>query len=394
LVATTIAASTLVLGSGIAHAAAPSGTGWDDVNDSIVGSGSDTTFNFMQRSDVLYNQAQGCETNNTFSSAVGNTYGQCLTAGTANATTLTTGNWDHDYATEKYPTGSGAGRSELLAGSVDFARSSASASAPDLSFWGYAKDGLAIITLGTRASGDLSKAQIQSIWNCSVTDWGTLLTGTPNGETIEPVGMNASSGTKATFQAYLGFDPNAGTCVKKLSSGIFPFENDVKPIVNDTVINEDNAIWWMSYGEYRAFSYKRGSAKVWSVGGVDVSAATVANDSYVGLTRFLYHVTKKTAAVPASTTVGAAYDVVGATAVGSGTYTADTTGTVADGGRAGAVREYTRFICKPQASHSANDFTGLSNYAEYTAIFNATGFIRVPSAQRTPGAGLCKYVAG
>ena len=403
LVATAVAASTLILGAGIAHAGvAPEPTGWDDSNDQIVGAGSDTTFNFMQRSDVLYNQAQGCETNNTFSTAVGNTYGKCLTAAGKNDTTLTTGNYDHDYVVERFPTGSGAGRSEVLAGLADFARSSSISANNDLSYWGYAKDAIAVVTFGTRSVGNLTKAQIQGIFNCSITDWGTI-TGNPAdvGQTIVPFTMNAASGTKATFQSYLGSaDVNAGACKRKLISGIDPFENDSKPIEADAAtgaFNLNNAIWWMSFGEYKAFSYKRGTAKAWSVDGVDASNATTADDTY-GITRFLYHVTKKADAQPASTAVGAAYDVVGGVdtdpATAGNQWGPDTTNTVANGGKAGAVREYTRFICKPSSAHSANDFTGNSNFLEYTAIYSATGFIRVPSAQRTPGAGVCKYVAG
>ena len=82
LVATAVAASTLALGAGVASATPPSNTGHDDKADTIVGSGSDTTFNFIQKSDLLYNQGQGCNTWNTSgsTSGSGDAFGNCLPA--------------------------------------------------------------------------------------------------------------------------------------------------------------------------------------------------------------------------------------------------------------------------------------------------------------------------
>jgi ABC-type phosphate transport system substrate-binding protein len=370
LAATVLVAATLIGASGIAGATSPEPSGFDDHADSIVGSGSDTTYPFITRSDRLYNESLGCDTNNNYGQ-VG--YGDCLaTSGTANVK----GDWDHDVVSERYPTGSGAGISALQNGDYDFARSSRAPKASgesDLNFWAFGKDGLVIETYGTRTPGNLTKAQIQGIYNCTITSWQTITgNGADAGKTIQPWGMNPSSGTKATFDAYLGFDTNSHSCVKQLSSGIYPFENDSKPVLADAGVDANNAIWFGSYAEFKSWTYKRQTAKSWTVDGVAPSAGTISNNSY-GLTRFIYHVTKKTAVTDSSP--------AGGEALGG-----------ADTGKAGAVREYTKFLCKGQSSHDNNSFTGLTNYQELTQIYSDTGYIRLPVGERTNG--VCRLVPG
>lgn len=369
LVASLLAMATLFSVAGLAGAANPEPTGWDDVNDQVIGSGSDTTYAFMQKFELLYNQAQGCETINTVGDP---NLGKCITP--VNASTATKGNWDHDYFVGKYPNGSSAGIKALQQGLVDYARSSRapkSSGETDLNFWAFAKDALAMVTYGTRTPGNFTKAQIVGIYNCSITNWFQITGNSSDvGKVIQPVGMNPSSGTKATFDTYLGFDANSGPCVKKLQNGAFPTENDAKQITNDPTIDLNNAVWWSSYGEFRAYGYKRQSGKSWSVDGVSPSSATISNNTY-SITRFIYHVTPKTS-------------VTGTPG------TENLTG--ADGGKAGAVREFTRFLCKTPANHDLNDFSGLSNYDELSGIYSSTGFIRLPSTERTNG--LCKLVAG
>lgn len=366
--------ATLVSGAFTSMAgAAPEPSGWDDVNDQVVSSGSDTTYNVMQRFETLYNQGLGCDTVNTSFATVPNNGGTCL-LGAAQTSTEFRANWDHDFFVGKYPTGSSAGIAALKNGSVDYARSSRAGGASDtaLNFWAFGKDALAIVTFGSRATGNLTIAQLQGIYNCSITNWNQIDPSYPSA-TIEPVGMNSSSGTYATFNTLVGVTANNGTCVKRVGAdpaavppvlGTFPFENDVKPIIDDPQINEENAIWWMSWAEFRSFSYKRGSAKAWSINSQPLSASTVNNNNYP-LTRLIYHVTQDSiTAAPASS------DVTGP-----------------DGGKQGAVREFTEFMCKPDTAlaHGPNQFTGRSNYLELGAAYTATGFLRVPVAQRTNG---------
>ena len=119
-----------------------------------------------------------------------------------------------------------------------------------------------MVTMNGRAPGNITKAQLQGIYNCSITTWDQITgNGADAGKVIQPVGMNAASGTNSTFQSYLGFDPNAGACVKKLSNGQFPLENDTKPVLADAGIDSANAIWWMSFAEWKSYPYKRQSAQ-------------------------------------------------------------------------------------------------------------------------------------
>ena len=352
------------------------GTGWDGVNQILLGQGSDTTYLMMQGVTNVYNAAPGCETDNASGSA---TLGQCILPPGQSRTDVK-GNWDHDVTTEMFPTGSGAGIKALQLSQVDFARSSRgpkTSGESDLNFFAYAKDGLAMITMAGRSAANLTKSQIQGIYNCTITDWSTL--GFPAG-TIAPYGMNTSSGTYASMVTFLGFDPNAGACVKKLGNGDLPFENDVKQIAGPgalaaDVANAPNAFWWGSYAELKTYAYKAQTAEFWSVDGVAISNGTIANNSY-GAKRFVYHVAKKVDATP--------------TLAGTGTGTGDMGGTVS--GKGGGVREFTEFICKPKVDHTTSLNTGNSNYDDLTSVIVNSGFQRTPSAERTNGA--CRVEAG
>ena len=301
------------------------------------------------------------------------TLGQCVLP-PGQSRTDQKGNWDHDVAIQQYPTGSSAGVKALTLNQIDFARSSRgpkSSGESAANFFAYAKDGIAILTMGGRAAGNLTKAQIQGIYNCTITNWATL--GYPAG-TIKPYSMNTSSGTYATFQTYLGFDPNAGTCVQKLGNGDTPFENDVKQITGPgalaaDVANAPNAIWWGSFADLKTYGYKRQSAEFWSVDGVAITNGNIANNSY-GAKRFVYHVAKKADATP--------------TLAGTGAGTGNMTGTTT--GKGGGVREFTEFICKPKVDHTASFATGNSLYDDLTGAIVNEGFQRIPTAERTNGA--------
>jgi hypothetical protein len=95
----------------------------------------------------------------------------------------------------------------------------------------------------------------------------------------------------------------------------------------------------------------------------------VSNNSWPA-TRFIYHVTKNADAAPDAATD----NVLGG-----------------DSGKSGAVRELTEFMCKTSANHSINEGSGLSNYDELTKAYTDTGFLRVPSTERTNG--ICRVVA-
>jgi len=74
LVAGALASATLITGVGTAGALAPEPSGYDDLPDQILAGGSDTTYRINQEFDVVYNQAKGCDTINSFpTSPLGNT---------------------------------------------------------------------------------------------------------------------------------------------------------------------------------------------------------------------------------------------------------------------------------------------------------------------------------
>ena len=156
--------------------AAPPGSGWDDTPDVVVGGGSDTTYLVMQRLEVRFNGTPGCTINTGTSSA---TKGKCSPAG---QTTPTNGNFDHDVFVSATPTGSSAGVNALLPTGVqynpaiDYARSSRGPSgteATSVTFWGYARDAIAVITFGSRGTVALTKQNLIDLYTCqpNADDW-------------------------------------------------------------------------------------------------------------------------------------------------------------------------------------------------------------------------------
>lgn len=395
-------AGTLLSATGVQ--AAPPGGGWDDVPDVVVGGGSDTTYLVSQRLEVLYNGAPGCtiQTGNTAGK------GACSPAG---QTTPTNGNFDHDIMVSATPTGSGAGVNALLptgvqyTPAIDFARSSRGASgteANDVTFWGYARDGIAVLTFGTRSGVALSKQDLIDIYTCAKTDWSQF--GGAAG-TIIPWNMNSASGTRSSFYSYLGIggtgQPAIGSCVRAITagngagvaSGTLPFENDVKPILADkgpdgsfgtADDDENNYIWWMSFGNWLTYPFTK-NGKVDGTGAainsntvaVDGLAPTSGNifDSTYPLVRTLYMATRETDAdcnsVPG--TDGACNNV--GNAVYGGT-----------SGKGGAVRQFTQWLCSPNTSqHATNPVTGANYRNEIVKALNTEGFQQLATSAVVPG---------
>ncbi len=353
-----------------------SGTGWNDTPDRIVGGGSDTTYAWHQLVEKLYNQAGGCRVITTSSSPQ---KGNCQT-GAAQDQTDFTGNWDHDVTVSAYPTGSSAGVAELTAagtGLYDYARSSRgpkTSGESGTTFWGVAKDAVAIVNFPGRAAGNLTDQEIKDIYSCTKTDWSQVAGGTLGSGPIVPIGMNPDSGTYATFQSFLGFAPNNGSCVVGLNGAktTYPFENDVKQLNENAFLsaNKGNVIWWMSAAVWKSYLFKRQDAQINTVNTRSpIVPAQVASGQYP-ITRFIYHVTRTADAAP----VGSTDELTGGTS-----------------GKSGAVREFTEFLCKNPARHGLNEFSGLSNSVELGKAYTATGFLQVPSAQRTNG--VCAVIA-
>ncbi len=372
--------------------AAPPGSGWDDTPDVVVGGGSDTTYLVMQRLEVLFNGTPGCTINTGTSSA---TKGKCSPAG---QTTPTNGNFDHDVFVSATPTGSSAGVNALLPTGVqynpaiDYARSSRGPSgteATDVTFWGYARDAIAVVTFGTRSGVALTKQDLIDIYTCVKTDWSQF--GQPAG-TIIPWDMNTTSGTYSTFRSWLG-NPTFGTCVRKLATtGAGPFENDVKPLLADqgpvagygADDDENNYLWWISFGNWQTYPYTANgkvdgtgaaiSSNLVTVDGTNPSDSTITDGSYAIL-RTLYHATRELDA-DCNTVPGTDGVCNNAGAAVYGTTT----------GKGGAVRGFTEWICRTSnTQHQTNPVTGRGYRSEIVTALNLEGFQQVPTGLRTTG---------
>jgi uncharacterized protein len=365
----------------LSAATVPEPSGFDGIPQLIVGGGSDTTYLAMQRLENLYNATPGCALNTTSTSA---DKGKCL----AGSTDGLKGNYDHDVAVGATPVGSSGGLAALLSSgsqynpAIDYARASrgpnAGAETQQLNFWGYARDAIVVTSFGNRIGVSLTKQDLKDIYSCTKTNWSQF--GSAPG-TINPWDMQSSSGTYSVFKAYLD-NITFGSCVRKLSTAIAPFENDVKPLLGDpgtTAANVNDMLWFMSFGNWQTYpATKQGtvagspvSTNIVAVDGTTPSNATVTNNSYA-IVRTLYHVTKAADVAP-----GVGPDVTGA-----------------DNGKAGAVRELTRWLCKTSnAQHETNLVTGRGMRTEIVLVINAEGFQQTPAGLRTPGFACAVTVA-
>jgi hypothetical protein len=266
----------------------------------------------------------------------------------------------------------------------------------------------------------LTPNQLFNIWNCSGGTgaggrmrWSDVipsLAGQPRGNAlIEPWGMNSSAGTFATFQTFIqqnasgvpaNWSPNGQSCDRKLQSGLFPLENDIKFEVNDPVTlstdpasvdNPDNWIMWGSFGVFSAFPYTSNYTRQAHsyqlvpapINGITPSSSGIIANSYP-IGRTLYHVTLKRDADCVKTAGVCDFAGNPGPAIAAGGNDLNVTG--GSGGISGAIREYTRFLCRGNANqHGKNPYTGNNNFTEITAKINAAGFTVVPSGLRTTG---------
>jgi ABC-type phosphate transport system substrate-binding protein len=455
------AAGGLVLNAVPASATAgpPTGYGFDGKADLIVAGGSDTTYRAMVSLTDLYNGAPGCTVNTAVGPDLNTCVYSSDPGASPDKNSL--GNYDHDTLAQANPTGSGAGVSSLnnfpgsaasvtyagTLGNVDFARSSAGpktsggkiSGGNELSgdtFWGFAQDGLEIMAFENRGAqlqsiggSAMTPAEIYKIWNCDYTRWSQVpsLGIAPNSATdgpIVPWGMNASSGTYSTFNTYLianGGAPanwvaNGQSCIRfpggtgSSFQSTASIENDIKPNFNsvpaaslapsdpESVNNPNNWIWWGSYGELSAFSYKSnyqypvGTGTTWNaipvpVNGVLPSSSKILANTYP-IGRTLYHVTKNTDAdCPGTVNPGDPCNFTGnpGPTLPSGTGT-DLNVVGGTGGRSGAVREFTRWLCRSgSAAHALDPYTGKVYSSEIATAINGAGFTVVPAGLRTSG---------
>ena len=456
------AAIALVTGLSVGQALAspPTGYGYDGTSHVIVGAGSDTTYFTMLGITDLYNRSgvsSGCVANTT----IGPSLNECVLTGSPETNDL--GNWQHDTVGEANPVGSSVGVASLNAASsssyagtvnpapsylgsglptgpnADFARSSRGpkttggnviGAGNELSvdtFWGYAQDGIEIVSFnnrGTQLQGDhtgLTPNELFGIFNCTITQWSQvpslgIAPGSATDGPIVPWGINTSSGTFATFQSYIqsnasgvpsGWSPDGQACDRKLSNGIFPFENDLKPIINDpaslsasatSTDNPENWITWGSFGDMSAFPFKsavtRGikyQSKPAPVNGIIPSSQKVLLNTYP-IGRTLFHVTRKQDADCPKT--GSSCDFAGhpGPAISGGITDMSVTGGTS--GIGGSVREFTRFLCRGDSTQQKSDpYTGINEFDGITAAVNSSGFTTVPFALQTDSGTRCDVIS-
>jgi hypothetical protein len=233
--------------------------------------------------------------------------------------------------------------------------------------------------------------------------------GGPNDADVVPWQMNTASGTQATFQSWIqahasgvpaSWSTNGQACDRKLASGNVPLENDIKPLINDpqpnlgtgaSNDNPENWMWWGSFGVFSAFpftsSFTRGTlytAKAAPVQGTLPSSAGIIGDTYP-IGRTLFHVTRKEDADCAKTGPNCDFTNNPGPVIGAGPGT-DLNVTGGSSGISGAVREFTRFLCRGSLTQYGKDpFTGTNFSSEITTALNNAGFTVVPAGLRQNG---------
>jgi len=189
-----------LLASAIPAGAATTAPELSTMDRTIIGSGSDTTYDLMMTLDKVYAAANGCATIWASSSSQPKN-GQCDTADTAsgNGPDKSAFPWvndSHATAKELYPVGSGAGQTELCNQSstnvraVDFARSSSGPATSttaekcsDLKYVAYAEDAVTWYHFTKNPNGtdtassrivSIDKATLTTIFRGEVTLWSQL----------------------------------------------------------------------------------------------------------------------------------------------------------------------------------------------------------------------------
>jgi ABC-type phosphate transport system substrate-binding protein len=316
----------------------------------------------------------------------------------------------------------------------DFARSSRgpkttggnSASGNELNadtFWGFAQDGIEVTVFNARgalvqgAGGSaLTPSELFHIFNCDFTQWNQvpslhITAGSANDGPIVAWGMNPSSGTYATMNTYLQNNGGAPAnwaadnqaCVRKKDATNYPLENDIKELVNapnvpalstsnTSVDNPKNWIWWGSFGAFSAYPATSKTVRAGTtvtaiaapVNGVLPSTSGILAGTYP-IGRTLYHVTRKNDAdCPQSPAGTCNFTSAPGPAISGGGNDLNVLG--ATSGTTGAVREYTRFLCRVSAAQQGTDpFTGTNLFSEVTGALNKSGFTTVPVSLRSSG---------
>ena len=320
----------------------------DDNTTKVHSAGSDTTYFLLNDLALLYNESEGCFQTSVAMPLVPASpkQMQCTGATTpesnataAQANTVRTENYDHDYVINWFPQGSSAGRRQLcgqkslpngsrdpLVGSrvppVDFARSSSgpgegfqctaanatvngtqlyNAGERVLRFVAFARDALTwskwtTPTGGSTAVTNLSQAQLNGIFvTCTITNWNQV------GGTNDPIitwTAIAASGSRSVWDAFVGGssdlcipaafkDGNTANGERVIREHFAP---PVEVAANDpAAADEGNSIFFFSTGVHSTSPGQAGDSILGDVNGIPASDANIISGAFP-FTRLLYNV--------------------------------------------------------------------------------------------------------
>src|SRR5262245_7214164 len=225
---------------------------------SILGSGSDTTQFMMSDVDKLYLYSPGCAQIPTPSGPTPWLDFSCQSPDPAG--TITTENYVHDQVHQAYFLGSSNGISQLCGqgnpgvAHIDYARSSRAPRTGDcagMNFVAYARDGISVETANVSGSGAfgmnnttggglctgkgicLTQQNLKDIFvNCTITNWNQV---GGNNVPITIYTAQPGSGTRATFDGFLG--GSSDTCIPaaQKATHIIPENNNSGLIFDSTI---------------------------------------------------------------------------------------------------------------------------------------------------------------
>lgn len=245
---------------------------------------------------------RGSDTTYSVSSDLGNLY----TFSPTRDDSVTSENTEADTVLNAPPQGSSVGIAQLadFANLQDdpakdeptaFARSSRGPRDTDpsgLRFTSFARDAIVPVTFGAQSGpaqgvDNLTRGQLRSIFvTCKITNFKQI--GGDNAQ-IEVYGIQEGSGTKATFDQFLGGDTNS--CITDPNNIIF--ENNANPILQaDEGVDpaeRGRAIFGFSFARLST-SVPNENINALAVNGVEASAETIADQSFP-FVRDVYFVT-------------------------------------------------------------------------------------------------------
>src|ERR1700722_9552961 len=236
---------------------------------SVLGSGSNTTQQMMANIDSLYLFSPGCAQIPTPSGPTAWLDFSCQAADPAG--TILSENYEHDQVHEAYYLGSSNGINQLCeqgqagVASIQFARSSRAPGSSDctgLHFVAYARDGIPIEGFSGGGAGInntsspcgggfcITQAQAKAIWHtCTITNFNQI--GGPN-LAIDPYTPQTGSGTRSTFDNFLGGTNFSETCIDARGtsyedSHVIPENSNTQILANG---DQNNALFPFSYGAW------------------------------------------------------------------------------------------------------------------------------------------------